>query len=103
MKTASQSRGQDVMVSRPSSPLAESDAEPIGDGYFYRRAEDELDRARRARHPEATEAHYVLAGFYLDRFYGGVGGLADRLELIADGDYLPGDGDHRTRFPGEPR
>lgn len=39
--------------------------------YFYERAEAELDRAQRAEHPEAVKAHYLLAGYYLDRVYGG--------------------------------
>lgn len=38
--------------------------------YFYGRAETELERAQRAAHPEAVKAHYVLAGYYLDRAYG---------------------------------
>ena len=39
--------------------------------YFERRAEAELELAQRARHPDAVKAHYHLAGFYLDRVYGG--------------------------------
>lgn len=38
--------------------------------YFYERAEAELARAQRADHPEAVKAHYLLAGYYLDRVYG---------------------------------
>ena len=38
--------------------------------YHYRRAEQELERAQQADHPAAVKAHYVLAGFYLDRVYG---------------------------------
>jgi hypothetical protein len=34
--------------------------------YFHRRAEDEIEAAQAARHPEAVRAHYILAGFYLD-------------------------------------
>lgn len=37
--------------------------------YFRKRAEQQLRLAKRARHPEAAKAHYVLAGFYFDRFY----------------------------------
>ena len=39
--------------------------------YFERRAEAELELAQRALHPDAVKAHYHLAGFYLDRVYGG--------------------------------
>lgn len=38
--------------------------------YYYRRAENELRLAQEANHPAAVKAHYVLAGFYLDRVYG---------------------------------
>ncbi len=38
--------------------------------YFYRRAEQELGQAERAENSGAVRAHYVLAGFYLDRVYG---------------------------------
>lgn len=34
--------------------------------YFHRRAEDEIEAAQAARHPEAVRAHYLLAGYYLD-------------------------------------
>jgi hypothetical protein len=40
------------------------------DDYFYDRAEAELKRAQQAEHPAAVRAHYLLAGHYLDRFYG---------------------------------
>ncbi|SEN43729.1 hypothetical protein SAMN05192583_2776 [Sphingomonas gellani] len=39
--------------------------------YYYRRAERELAMARQAVVPEASKAHYTLAGHYLDRVYGG--------------------------------
>jgi len=39
--------------------------------YFYRRAEQELHQAQRAESPAAVKAHYHLAGYYLDRVYGG--------------------------------
>lgn len=41
--------------------------------YFYRRAENELEMAQRALHPDAVRAHYLLAGFYLDRVYNAAG------------------------------
>lgn len=34
--------------------------------YFQKRAEAERDAAQRADHPEAVQAHYLLAGFYLN-------------------------------------
>ncbi|HEX8300795.1 hypothetical protein [Sphingomonas sp.] len=40
------------------------------DSYYYHRAEAELDQAQRSEHPAAVRAHYTLAGYYLDRFYG---------------------------------
>lgn len=43
-------------------------AEP--DDYYYDRAEAELRLAQMADHPAAVRAHYLLAGHYLDRFYG---------------------------------
>lgn len=39
--------------------------------YFLERAEAELDLANEANHERAARAHYYLAGFYLDRAYGG--------------------------------
>ncbi len=39
--------------------------------YFSARAEAELKMAQAARNPEATRAHYTLAGHYLDRAHGG--------------------------------
>jgi len=38
--------------------------------YFEKRAEAELECAQQAEHPAAARAHYLLAGFYLDRIYG---------------------------------
>jgi hypothetical protein len=38
--------------------------------YFEKRAEAELECAQQAEHPAAAKAHYLLAGFYLDRIYG---------------------------------
>ena len=37
--------------------------------YFRERAEAELEAAVKAGHPDAARAHYLLAGFYLDRAY----------------------------------
>jgi hypothetical protein len=38
--------------------------------YLEYRAEAELSLAQAAAHPAAVRAHYLLAGFYLDRLYG---------------------------------
>jgi len=38
--------------------------------YLYNRAEQELSQAQQATHPAAVKAHYLLAGYYLDRVYG---------------------------------
>ena len=34
--------------------------------YFQARAEEEIEAAQSASHPEAARAHYLLAGYYLD-------------------------------------
>ena len=44
--------------------MAELDRE-----YFEKRAEAELSLAQAAAHPAAVRAHYLMAGFYLDRLY----------------------------------
>ena len=44
-----------------------SDLDP---NYLYYRAEEELELAQQAEHPAAAKAHYLLAGHYLDGFYG---------------------------------
>lgn len=38
--------------------------------YYQTRAEQEIQRAQKADHPEAVKAHYLLAGFYLDLVHG---------------------------------
>jgi len=38
--------------------------------YFELRAEAEIALAQRATHPDAVRAHYLLAGYYLDRVHG---------------------------------
>jgi len=43
---------------------------PDDSTYYYARAEAEIQRAQSADHPEAVKAHYLLAGYYLDRVYG---------------------------------
>lgn len=44
---------------------------PDDSEYFYERAETELKLAQAAEHPQVVKAHYLLAGHYLDRVYGG--------------------------------
>ena len=43
---------------------------PDDSTYYYARAEAEIERAQTADHPAAVKAHYLLAGYYLDRVYG---------------------------------
>lgn len=38
--------------------------------YYQQRAETELELAQTAGHANAVRAHYLLAGFYLDRVHG---------------------------------
>jgi hypothetical protein len=39
---------------------------PEDKGYFQERADQEIRRAQLADHPAAVQAHYQLAGYYLD-------------------------------------
>ena len=39
--------------------------------YLLSRAEAELEIAQQATHEGAVRSHYLLAGLYLDRVYGG--------------------------------
>ena len=50
--------------------------------YFYIRAEKELAMAQAARSPGAVRAHYLLAGHYLDRAYGGASDRQASLDQI---------------------
>ncbi|MFD1611605.1 hypothetical protein ACFSCW_07320 [Sphingomonas tabacisoli] len=36
-------------------------------GFLQRRAEEELEAAQAASHPDVVRAHYTLASLYLDR------------------------------------
>jgi hypothetical protein len=38
--------------------------------YYRGRAEAEIAAAHRAERPEAMRAHYILAGYYLNRVHG---------------------------------
>jgi hypothetical protein len=49
--------------------------------YFEKRAEIELDLAQKAGHVNAVRAHYMMAGFYLDRVYGEPDGSAAASQL----------------------
>ncbi|TFI57069.1 hypothetical protein E2493_17095 [Sphingomonas parva] len=51
-------------------PLQSVAGNPEDRRYFLRRAEDELERAQAAGHPEVVRSHYVMAERYLDRVYG---------------------------------
>lgn len=48
------------------SPVGPVRAEPAN-GYYYRRAEAELEMAQAATIPAAVKAHYELANLYLER------------------------------------
>ena len=37
--------------------------------YFQDRAEAEIEAAQGAEHPSVARAHYLLAGYYLDRVF----------------------------------
>jgi len=50
-------------------PAHGQDQSPIRDEYLYRRAETELKWAQSADDPKVVRIHYLLAGYYLDRYY----------------------------------
>ena len=54
--------------------------EPQDRDYCYRRAEEELERARMSSAARVVAAHYQLAGLYLDRIYGAEGNPRTVLE-----------------------
>ncbi len=54
--------------------------------YYYLRAEEELDRARKATLGRVVDIHYQLAGLYLDRVYGPEG---DPRAELRGGQCLP--------------
>lgn len=47
-------------------PLSEDDK-----AYYHRRAEEEIARAQASNEAKVVSFHYHLAGFYLDRVFGG--------------------------------
>ncbi|MDR6125553.1 hypothetical protein QE361_001143 [Sphingomonas sp. SORGH_AS802] len=52
--------------------------------YYHARAEAELRMARTSTEASATKAHYTLAGYYLDRAFGGDHrGHVERLSGVA--------------------
>ena len=44
---------------------------PDDHAYLQRRADAELECARRASHPAAMRAHYLLLGYYLNKLFPG--------------------------------
>jgi hypothetical protein len=64
-------RAPESMVARPVTHRGEEKMDSGEKDYFLERAEAELDLANQANHENAARAHYYLAGFYLDRAYGG--------------------------------
>ena len=40
------------------------------EAYYQRRAEEEVERARRSEDPRIVDFHYRLTELYLDRLYG---------------------------------
>ncbi|MDB5670428.1 MAG: hypothetical protein JWO25_1387 [Alphaproteobacteria bacterium] len=57
--------------------------EMLDQDYFYRRAEEEIDRARISTAERVVRFHYELAGLYLDRVYGAEGNPRFALEGLA--------------------
>ncbi|WCT72654.1 hypothetical protein PQ455_13560 [Sphingomonas naphthae] len=53
--------------------------------YYYERAEAELRLAQQATEPAVVKAHYQLAGYYLDRVYGGGDHSRLSIEECVDG------------------
>ena len=57
--------------------------------YYQERAETELELAQTAGHANAVRAHYLLAGYYLDRVHGdGAGTHADDAMADAENSLL---------------
>ena len=57
--------------------------------YYQQRAETELELAQTAEHANAVRAHYLLAGYYLDRVHGeGIGTDADEEPADAENSLL---------------
>ena len=63
--------GQICVNAQCCIPREDACMEPQDDDYLHDRAEAELKRAQQAEHPAAVKAHYMLAGYYLDRLHGG--------------------------------
>jgi hypothetical protein len=65
--------------------------------YYYQRAEAELRLAQQAIDPAVVKAHYQLAGYYLDRVYGG----GDHSILLSDAfEHVPVDEELRELAAG---
>ena len=54
--------------------------------YYRRRAEEEISRAQQSDDERSVRAHFLLAGYYLDRVYG-----TDPVQLRQAADQLRGD------------
>lgn len=52
--------------------------------YLKERAEQEIRRAESAAHPDAAQAHYQLADYYLDLVYNGSDASSKHLAVQAD-------------------
>ena len=59
--------------------------------YFQARAEEEIEAAQSATHPEAVRAHYLLAGYYLDLVHNPVAAacLGEALDGARSGSATP--------------
>ena len=48
------------------------------EAYDQKRAEEEIERARRSTDPRAVQLHYRLSELYLDRLHGPAGAASGR-------------------------
>lgn len=51
--------------------------------YYERRAEQEIEAARRSTDPAAVRAHYLLAGYYLDLVHNPEAPMAEAVPVAA--------------------
>ena len=74
------------------NPFDTTDNQPDSDrDYYYHRAEAALEMAQRSAIPAAVNAHYVLAGHYLDKAY--APGEITPVTADNDDDKRPSEGD----------
>ncbi len=57
--------------------------------YFQQRAEAELELAQAAKHAAAVRAHYLMAGYYLDRVHNKYGEDEGAASVAMDGPVAP--------------